>query len=230
MSGSDRDQMLADLLETLSDGRLSRSERREASATLTAALPSDSARRAFARKVVDAVADRMPGAQERDAVEWLWDVIGLLWRDQGSSGARAYFGPKDPMVETLQALIRGTRSSLDVAVFTVTDNRLSDALQDAHRRGVVVRLLTDDDKQHDRGSDVDRLRRAGLSVAVDRSEHHFHHKFAVADGRTLVTGSYNWTRGADLNNRENFLITEDPSLVRAFSEAFEAMWSELGSG
>ncbi|HHO49381.1 MAG TPA: hypothetical protein ENK18_00555, partial [Deltaproteobacteria bacterium] len=48
--------------------------------------------------------------------------------------------------------------------------------------------------------------------------------------RTLVTGSYNWTRGADLNNRENFLITEDPSLVRAFSEAFEAMWSELGSG
>lgn len=221
--------MLADLLETLADGRLSRSERREASATLTAALPSDSARRAFARKVVNAIAEQMPGTQERDAVEWLWDVIGLLWKDEASAEARAFFGPEDPMVETLRALIEGTRRSLDVAVFTITDNRLSHALRDAHERGVAVRLLTDDDKQHDRGSDIDVLRRAGLAVAVDRSEYHFHHKFAVVDDRTLVTGSYNWTRGADMYNRENFLITEEPRLVRAFSEAFSSMWAELGT-
>ena len=30
---------------------------------------------------------------------------------------------------------------------------------------------------------------------------------SVLDGTALLNGSYNWTRGADQNNRENFLLT-----------------------
>ena len=96
-----------------------------------------------------------------------------------------------------------------------------------HRRGVAVRILSDDDKCYDRGSDIFELRTAGIPVAMDASPYHFHHKFAVVDDRIAITGSYNWTRGADRDNRENLLITHDPRIVRAYAEGFEALWSEL---
>ena len=59
--------------------------------------------------------------------------------------------------------------------------------------------------------------------------HHFHHKFAVIDGHVLLNGSYNWTRSADMNNRENFMLSEEPTLVRRYARAFDALWAELGT-
>ncbi len=39
---------------------------------------------------------------------------------------------------------------------------------------------------------------------------HMHHKFALFDGGRLLTGSYNWTRGAAETNYENVIDTTDP--------------------
>ncbi|WP_157481112.1 MULTISPECIES: hypothetical protein [unclassified Lysobacter] len=40
---------------------------------------------------------------------------------------------------------------------------------DSHRRGIAVRLLTDNDKRHDDGSDIARLREHGVPVRIDDS-------------------------------------------------------------
>jgi phosphatidylserine/phosphatidylglycerophosphate/cardiolipin synthase-like enzyme len=114
-------------------------------------------------------------------------------------------------------------------VFTITDDELTDAVLDAHRRGVKVRVITDNDKANDLGSDVDRLARAGVPVRMDRTEHHMHHKFAVFDGHTVATGSYNWTRSAATHNRENVAVTNDPKLVRAYAEGFDGLWRAFES-
>lgn len=120
------------------------------------------------------------------------------------------------------------RKTADVCVFTITDDRLADALLDAHRRAVAVRIITDDSKAEDLGSDVDRLGRAGIAVRVDRSPYHMHHKFAILDGSTLMTGSYNWTRGAARDNEENLIVTGDPRLVSPFVTTFERLWEKMG--
>ena len=52
---------------------------------------------------------------------------------------------------------------------------------------------------------VDVLEQQGLPIRVDRSDYHMHHKYAVFDGKLLLTGSYNWTRSAARNNEENFV-------------------------
>jgi mitochondrial cardiolipin hydrolase len=49
----------------------------------------------------------------------------------------------------------------------------------------------------------------------------------VLDGRSVLTGSYNWTRGAARDNRENFMLTWAPEAVRSFSENFDRMWREM---
>lgn len=53
---------------------------------------------------------------------------------------------------------------------------------------------------------------------------HMHHKFAVVDGRLLITGSLNWTLTAVQCNRENVIITEEAELVQPFIKEFERLW------
>ena len=112
-------------------------------------------------------------------------------------------------------------------MFTITDDRIADAILEAHHRGVKVRIISDDDKSFDRGSDIQRLRDANVSLRVDHSPHHMHHKFAVFDGRLAVTGSYNWTRGAAERNHENLVILDDPRIVPRFVDEFERLWAQF---
>ncbi|KAG8014870.1 Mitochondrial cardiolipin hydrolase, partial [Nibea albiflora] len=65
---------------------------------------------------------------------------------------------------------------------------------------------------------------AGICVRSDRNSVHMHHKFAVVDGRLLLTGSLNWTLTVVQSNKENILVTEEPDLVRPFIQEFCRLW------
>lgn len=139
----------------------------------------------------------------------------------------AFFSPGPACLGQIVHRFLAARRSADVCVFTITDDRITRAILDAHRRGVAVRIITDNEKAYDPGSDVDRLRAAGVAVKVDATPFHMHHKFAVFDRARLVNGSYNWTRGAAENNEENLIDTGDPALVAAFLRHFEELWAKL---
>ena len=84
------------------------------------------------------------------------------------------------------------------------------------------------DQVRDLGSDIIRLRGAGVPLRTDRDPNHMHHKFAIFDREVLLTGSYNWTRGAAEYNSENFVTTADPRLVAAFRAEFDRLWELHG--
>ena len=62
---------------------------------------------------------------------------------------------------------------------------------------------------------------------MDDGPEHMHHKFAVFDRKTLLNGSFNWTRGASEMNSENVMVLDDARLIGQFLDRFEAMWSSL---
>ena len=70
-------------------------------------------------------------------------------------------------------------------------------------------------------------RRQGAFVRSRAMPYLMHHKFAVVDGRKLVSGSFNWTMQAVMGNKENVIVTEDPDVVRPFVDMFELLWEEL---
>lgn len=169
--------------------------------------------------------------QDQAVVEWL-EAASILLPEAGAAPAahaeaQVYFSPGEECVAAIRGFIHGARHTLDVCVFTVADDRLSAALLVAHQRGVRLRLLTDDDKVLDRGSDVRELHFAGIPVRTDCSTNHMHHKFAIADGQRVLTGSYNWTRSAAQYNLENLLITPDPAIVKRYATEFERLWGVL---
>jgi mitochondrial cardiolipin hydrolase len=166
-------------------------------------------------------------------------VATLIWLEKIVKNIDAYristkasinsvhFSPGDDCRRKLLDLCVSARSSLDISVFTISDNRLSDAIISAHKRGIAVRVITDDEKMADAGSDIDLLQRAGVAVRTDKSSAHMHHKFALVDRHSLVNGSFNWTRSASDYNQENILVTNEPLLVAAYLEEFESLWLEF---
>ena len=169
-------------------------------------------------------------AETLDVLRWLEQVVKTL--DAANEAApvvsSAYFSPGDTCLRRLRDLMRGCKATLEICVFTIADDRLTDAILECHARGVQVRVVSDNDKQHDSGSDIARLRDRGVPVQLDDAPYHMHHKFALVDGCVLANGSFNWTRSATEKNDENLVVTDDANLVRVFGLQFEKLWQQFG--
>jgi cardiolipin hydrolase len=219
------------LRATLADGRLSRGER-AALLDLLRQTPIDEPRLAQLRaRAFALVRESLSEPETLARLGWVEDFVRLLAQLRPAAAepsSHACFSPGDGCLMTILGELGRTRQTADICVFTITDDRISSAILAAHSRGVTVRIITDNDKQYDQGSDIERLRAAGIPLRVDITEHHMHHKFAVLDGGTLLNGSYNWTRSAATHNEENLIVTRDAALVRTFAKQFASMWEALG--
>ncbi len=222
-------QFEEELRKTLVDQRLSRSEKKALKTLVAEVAPADLPRlRSIAFDVVRKELD--DSKRTKNVLAWLEEVMKTLLPDDAMEAAPssgAYFSPGDQPLRKIQGLLSAAQKRVEICVFTITDDRIADAILACHQRGVDMRIITDDEKSFDRGSDVQRLREAGVPIRVDRSEHHMHHKFALFDRVDLLTGSYNWTRSAANFNQENVVVTRDPRLVSAFSSMFDDLWSTL---
>lgn len=168
----------------------------------------------LAREAIDATNGTM-------IVEWLEEVAKVLQPSAAEDKediAEAWFSPQGDCPQRIRTLLAQVKQTVEICVFTITDDRLTSAVLEAHGRGVRIRIITDNDKAADLGSDADRFLQAGIDLRVDRTEYHMHHKFAVFDSEVLLNGSYNWTRGAAANNEENFIVTNNRRLVAIFSK------------
>ncbi|CAI5680019.1 unnamed protein product [Oreochromis niloticus] len=130
----------------------------------------------------------------------------------------------DTSFSRLLRYILSACSSLDLCLFSFSNMDLSRAVLLLHSRGVTIRVLTDRVYSAISGSQIGVLRKAGICVRCDVSAVHMHHKFAVVDGRMLITGSLNWTLTAVQSNMENIIITEEPDLVQPFVKEFCRLW------
>jgi len=220
------------LLESFDDQRLSSSERTELR-TLLEQLSDKPELLSYTRNKAFSI---VRGTAENDVLEvtslnWLDKVIKTLDNFNKSEPIRtqAAFSPGEECRALIQQEIKRSQRAIDICVFTITDQPLRDAILAAHNRGVAVRILTDQDKANDLGSDIDYLMRHGVDVLLDTSPWHMHHKFALFDGARLLNGSFNWTRSASERNQENLTLTDNPKIVAAFATEFESLWTRHSS-
>ena len=229
------DELLEALRETFDDRRLSRGERQAWQALLEDAGRDRAMLDRIRGQAFRLVRGTLGSAQAAEALAWLEDVMRVLGaaaapEERGQPDAACWFSPGEAPLRCIVQELRAVRRQVDICVFTITDDRISDGILGAARRGVGVRLISDDGKAGDLGSDMSRFSEAGIPLALDATPAHMHHKFAIFDRRRLCTGSFNWTRAATGENHENLLVTEDPRLVQPYQEEFERLWVELATG
>lgn len=112
-------------------------------------------------------------------------------------------------VTRLKNYISKAKKSIDLAIFSFTNDVLANEILAAHERGVKVRIITDDEAMKGKGADTERMAAAGIPCRTDSEEqYHMHNKFMIVDKAFLVTGSFNWTFQAGKSNQENVVVLD----------------------
>jgi phosphatidylserine/phosphatidylglycerophosphate/cardiolipin synthase-like enzyme len=84
-----------------------------------------------------------------------------------------------------------------------------------------VQAVLDESNNTAKYSAATFLLHAGIPTFIDAKHAIAHNKIIIIDGRTVITGSFNFTKAAEERNAENLLILRD-----ALSEA--PGWTERG--
>ena len=149
----------------------------------------------------------------KDTIKWICKIYAALENaDKNDQKNEVFFSPGDDCRNAIVHALRHAIHSVQICVFTISDNLIAEEILHCKKRRVQVKIITDDNKSFDLGSDIKRLDEQGIAVKMDTSPNHMHHKFAIIDNSKLITGSYNWTRSAYTKNQG-----EHPNILRCSS-------------
>jgi phosphatidylserine/phosphatidylglycerophosphate/cardiolipin synthase-like enzyme len=141
------------------------------------------------------------------------------------------------MDDTLIAYINRATETIDFAIYNINNSGLSnvsEALNEAHDRGVRIRFITCESTQHAGTDDLN----PAIPV-LERPEIPeggiMHNKFAVFDAESadaskpvVWSGSTNLTYDQVRTDANNMIFIQDQSLAKAYQIEFEEMWGGTG--
>jgi mitochondrial cardiolipin hydrolase len=215
------------LRQSIADEVLSKSERKSLK-SLIIEHPLDDHQMNFIRSKIYELANEKVNANNYTFIlDWVKSANSALMIPEPPALSDAYFSPGDACRNVIISQIHAAMNQLNICVFTISDDLITDAILTSHKRGTQIRIITDNDKSHDEGSDIEQIAREGISVKMDRSPNHMHHKFMVTDEKAILTGSYNWTRSAAKFNQENIVVSKEASLVKSYLNEFEQLWKVM---
>lgn len=140
------------------------------------------------------------------------------------SPAEVRFSPRGGAAALVCQVIAGAETEILLGAYQFTNPQIIRAVMAAHQRGVRIRMILDRSQETARASGLAEVRRARVPVRLDRAHRIYHNKTLVVDGRTIVTGSLNFSTSADCLNAENVLVLHDPRVARQFTDDFERHW------
>jgi phosphatidylserine/phosphatidylglycerophosphate/cardiolipin synthase-like enzyme len=146
--------------------------------------------------------------------------VALRWLGHLSEVA-AHFSPRGGCTDAIVREVRAARREILVLAYGFTSRPIAEALIEAKMRGVHVDVILDKSNEHDAHSDLHFFLEQGLVPLIDAHHAIAHNKVMIVDGRTLLTGSFNFTHHAEHENAENLLILKGhPELVRIYRQDF----------
>lgn len=143
-------------------------------------------------------------------------------------------------------------SSIDIAAYVFTDAWVAEALRQAYtHRNIALRGVIDPSFVYHASSatlDMWGIKRFDANCALKPQTHPWekvatyigypwlpegdklHHKIAVIDHRTVITGSHNWSAAANRTNDENLLVIESPALASEFKQEMDRLHQSVVYG
>lgn len=146
----------------------------------------------------------------------------------GSSDRSTYVGGIDV---PLAAAINGAQRTLDIVAFEFNNPVLTQAVSAAAGRGVVIRMVTDDEHGlEDDDSTIRQLIEAGVQVVDDGRSALMHNKFMIIDSLIVWTGSTNYTVNDIYRNNNNMISLRSRRAVETYQAEFDEMFIERQFG
>ncbi len=146
----------------------------------------------------------------------------------GATKVSAYFSPQDKTVEkALVPLIENAQSYIYLPVFVITHKKLTQALIDAKKRGVDVKIILDATSVRSNHTTHEILREAGIPLKTENYAGKVHNKSMIIDDKYVITGSMNFSNSGENRNDENCLVIENSDLAKFYKGWFEFIWKKI---
>ncbi|MBP0600788.1 phospholipase D family protein [Herbaspirillum sp. LeCh32-8] len=136
---------------------------------------------------------------------------------------QAAFAPWDDVEGLIVDQLGDARKQVLVQAYLLTSRPITDALVQAKKRGIDVRVLVDGGQLDKNSTErLQQLRAAGVPVWLETKYRNAHNKVIVIDAAlpsaTVITGSYNFTWSAQHKNAENILVLgKNPPLAARYA-------------
>jgi phosphatidylserine/phosphatidylglycerophosphate/cardiolipin synthase-like enzyme len=141
----------------------------------------------------------------------------LLAFTANAADIQVFFSPKGGCTEAVVENLDKATNTVLVQAYSFTSSPIAKALVDAERRGVVVQVILDKSNRTEKYSSADFIQRAGIPTFIEAKHAIAHSKIMVIDSRTILTGSFNFTKAAENNNAENLLVIQDVALAAKYT-------------
>ncbi len=168
-----------------------------------------------------------------------------------SDGSMARVTKTDIEVQSTKQLLlqafKEARKSVHVAMFEFGDVDIANALVEAYKRGIEVRVLADRNANYQKYLDAFKtlklygtpnlvttniLREGGVPVKwyiPQVEEQELHMKLAIVDGQRVMVGSTNYTYQAFRTFRETNLDIVSPAAGERLEQMFQRDWDQRGT-
>ena len=132
-----------------------------------------------------------------------------------------YFSPRGGCTKAITDAIGQAKQSIFVQAYSFTSYPIAQALIDAEKRGLKVEAILDKGQLHEKKTKLGLLAKGGIPVRLDGVHAIAHNKVMVVDGKTVITGSFNFTNAAEERNAENLLIVDDAVLAAQYTSNWQ---------
>ncbi|MDZ8051068.1 MAG: DUF655 domain-containing protein [Aulosira sp. ZfuVER01] len=162
--------------------------------------------------------------------------------------------PTQPWSQSTNGLIGSTletaNKSVDMALFVFSEQRLANILENRHQQSVQIRTLIEPQfayRSYSEGLDMmgfalsDECKYevdnkpwknpiTSVGVPTLNKGDLLHHKFAVIDGKTVITGSHNWSDAANSGNDETLISIESQTVADHDVREFDRLYTNVKLG
>ncbi|HZU39000.1 MAG TPA: phospholipase D family protein [Gemmataceae bacterium] len=147
---------------------------------------------------------------------WLWHRLVT------PPSVEVFHSPKGGCTEAIVRELRRARREVLIQAYSFTSKPIADALVEARGRGVHVEILLDRSNEQETYTELGYLMDKGVAPLIDAQHAIAHNKIMILDRRTIITGSFNFTHQAEVENAENLLIIKGHhALAKAYREHFQ---------
>lgn len=153
---------------------------------------------------------------------WSLTLVQLTAAPKGQSTsnvvAEVYFSPKGGCTEAIVSALGAAQQTVLVQAYSFTSKPIFAALVAAQKRGVKVQLVLDRSNLSQKSSEADDAVDSGIPVLIDSKHEIAHNKVMVIDDELTITGSFNFTHNAEMNNAENLLLIRSKELAARYAD------------
>lgn len=134
---------------------------------------------------------------------------------------QVFFSPHGGCTTEAVSEIDQAKRNILVQAYSFTSEQIAKALIRAQERGVAVRIVVDHSQLTEKYSLISLCRSAGIQMYIDSKHAIAHNKIMVVDDYIIITGSFNFTKGAEEKNAENMLVIRNSGLAHQYADNWQ---------